>query len=436
MESENSTSAIEEARRTYIEARQAWFDSIHAADRGYSANPKWFAENLDMAEWKTMALPQLWENAGLPSLDGTVWFRKNLSLPETWAGKDLQLYVGKIDDADTTYFNGEKIGSRNVWNEVRKYAVPGRLVKAGKNTLTVRVLDWTIGGGIWDDPADLKLVLAGSDSLSLAGDWMYRVGMDLNEVGPQPRNPEDPNYPTVLFNGMINPLIPYAIKGAIWYQGESNAGRAYQYRMLFPLMINDWRNRWQEGAFPFLFVQLASWQETLPAPNESDWAELREAQTMTMLNRPNTGMAVAIDIGDAKDIHPKNKQEVGRRLALNALKIAYGKNVACSGPIYKSMKVKGNRLRIKFDHTDGGLVAKDSQALKGFAVAGADQVFRWAEAEIDGNEVVVWHKEIKNPVAVRYAWASNPVCNLYNGAGLPASPFRSDDWTGVTAGKR
>jgi sialate O-acetylesterase len=435
MESQ-SASAMAEARRTYDEARRVWFDSIHAADRGYAASPNWFVENLDAAEWKTMRLPELWENAGLTAHDGVVWFRKDITLPETWAGEDLTLYAGKIDDVDSTYFNGEKIGSHNIWNEVRKYTVPGRLVRAGKNTIAIRVFDWVGGGGIWDDPADLKLVMAGSDSLSLVGDWMYRIGMDLKEVGPQPRNPDDPNYPTVLFNGMINPLIPYALKGAIWYQGESNAGRAYQYRMLFPLMIDDWRNRWQQGAFPFLFVQLASWQDALPEPNESDWAELREAQTMTLLTRPNTGMAVAIDIGDAKDIHPKNKQEVGRRLALNALKIAYEKNVACSGPIYKSMKVEGNRIRIKFSHTDGGLAAKDSPTLKGFAMAGADHVFRWAEAKIDGNEILVWHKEIKNPVAVRYAWAANPVCNLYNGAGLPASPFRTDDWTGVTAGRK
>ncbi len=436
MESVGTASAIEQARHTFVEARQAWFNSIHAADRGYAASPKWFVEDLDLSDWKSMALPALWENAGLPALDGTVWFRKDLMIPQSWAGKDLQLYAGKIDDVDTTYFNGEKIGSRNIWNEVRKYTVPGRLVRAGKNSITVRVFDWIGGGGIWDNPADLKLVSAGIDSISLAADWLYRVGMDLNEVGLQPRNPDDPNYPTVLFNAMINPLIPFAIKGAIWYQGESNAGRAYQYRMLFPMMIDDWRNRWQQGAIPFLFVQLASWQDVLAEPNESDWAELREAQTMTLLTRPNTGMAVAIDIGDAKDIHPKNKQEVGRRLALNALKIAYEKNVAFSGPIYKSMKVEDNRVRLKFTHTDGGLVAKDSPKLKGFAIAGADHIFRWAETKIDGNEILVWHKEIKNPVAVRYAWASNPVCNLFNGLGLPASPFRTDDWTGVTAGKR
>lgn len=436
METQEATGVTEEARRTYDENLRAWYESIHSSDRGYAENPKWFSEDLDLHEWKTMALPQLWENAGLPALDGVAWFRKDITLPEAWVGKDLKLYAGKIDDIDSTYFNGEKIGGYHVWNEVRVYNVPARLVNAGKNNIAIRVMDPQGGGGIWDNPADLKLVIAGRDSISLAGDWSCRVALDFKDISPKPVDPDDPNQPTVLFNAMINPLIPYALKGAIWYQGESNAGRAYQYRTLFPLMIDDWRNRWQQGAFPFLFVQLASWQDALAEPNESDWAELREAQTMTLLTRPNTGMAVAIDIGDAKDIHPKNKQEVGRRLALNALKIAYEKNVVHSGPTYKSMKIEGNRVRIKFTNTDGGLVAKDSPTLKGFAIAGDDHVFRWADAKIDGNEILVWHKGTKNPVAVRYAWASNPVCNLFNGAGLPASPFRTDDWTGVTAGKR
>jgi len=436
MEANEASGVTEDARRTYREALAAWNETINKNDRGYADSTKWFAESLDLSNWKMMAVPQLWETAGLPGLDGIVWFRKEITLPESWAGKDLKLYAGKIDDIDSTYFNGEKIGGIPIWNEVRIYTVPGRLVRAGQNSIAIRVSDTGGGGGIWDNPADLKIVFAATDSLSLVGDWSYRVALDFKDIPPRPIDPENPNQPTVLFNAMIHPLIPYAIKGAIWYQGESNAGRAYQYRVLFPTMIDDWRSRWQQGAFPFLFVQLASWQEMLPEPNESDWAELREAQLMALRTRANIGMAVAIDLGDAKDIHPKNKQEVGRRLALNALKIAYGKPVVNSGPIYKSIKVEGNRLRIKFTHTEGGLVAKDAQELKGFAIAGADQKFRWAEAKIDGNEVIVWHQEIKNPVAVRYAWAANPLCNLYSGAGLPASPFRSDDWMGVTVGKR
>jgi len=254
----------------------------------------------------------------------------------------------------------------------------------------------------------------------------------------KPRKPWGPGHPWTpagLYNAMVSPLVPYAIQGVIWYQGESNADRAWQYRKLFPLMIEDWRASWGQGPFPFLFVQLANWQERQPEPGESDWAELREAQLMT-LDLPNTGMAVTIDIGEAEDIHPKNKQEVGRRLALNALANTYGKEVVYSGPIYKSMKQKGNKIVLSFSHTDHGLEARGGGPLKGFAIAGEDRQFVWANAEIDGTKVVVWSDELAEPVAVRYAWAINPECNLYNGAGLPASPFRTDDWPGVTVDAR
>jgi sialate O-acetylesterase len=234
---------------------------------------------------------------------------------------------------------------------------------------------------------------------------------------------------------MIAPLIPYGIQGAIWYQGESNAGRAYQYRTLFPDMIKNWRDDWGLGKFPFLFVQLANFMETKPEPDESSWAELREAQTMT-LGLPNTGMAVIIDIGEADDIHPKNKQDVGKRLALWALAETYGKELVYSGPIYKSMKADGGSIVLSFDHVGGGLVAKGGEELKGFAIAGADKKFVWADAKIDGDNVVVSSDDVSEPAAVRYAWADNPVCNLYNAEGLPASPFRTDKWPGVTVDAR
>jgi sialate O-acetylesterase len=230
---------------------------------------------------------------------------------------------------------------------------------------------------------------------------------------------------------MIAPLIPYGIGGAIWYQGESNASRAYQYRKLFGRMIQNWRKDWGQGKFPFLFVQLANFRAVNPQPSESDWAELREAQLMT-LALPNSGMAVIIDIGDANDIHPKNKQDVGKRLALWALAKSYGKELVYSGPIYKSMKIEGEKIILRFDHVGGGLVAGPDEPLKGFAIAGADRKFVWAEAKIDGDSVVVSSDEVSTPVAVRYAWADNPVCNLYNEEGLPASPFRTDDWPGIT----
>ena len=253
-----------------------------------------------------------------------------------------------------------------------------------------------------------------------------------------PRRPQAPRDPTLsphrpsnLYNGMIEPLIPMRIRGAIWYQGESNAGRAYQYRTIFPAMIQDWRRQWKQGAFPFFFVQLANFMKRDEQPGESAWAELREAQTMT-LALPKTGQAVIIDIGEASDIHPKNKQDVGKRLALAARAIAYGEEIVYSGPMYKAMKVEDGKVRLTFDHVGGGLVAKGGGPLKGFAVAGEDKKWHWAEATIDGETVVVSSAEVPKPVAVRYAWANNPDCNLYNKDDLPASPFRTDDWPGTT----
>ena len=254
----------------------------------------------------------------------------------------------------------------------------------------------------------------------------------------RPRGPSDPRtnnqFPANLYNAMLHPVLPYALRGAIWYQGETNAGRAYQYRTLFPAMIRAWRAEWQEGDFPFYFVQLANFMDTKPEPADSMWAELREAQSMT-LKLPCTGQAVIIDIGEAHDIHPKNKQDVGKRLALWALAKTYGKNVVYSGPTYKSLAIQGNKAVVSLDNVGGGLVAKGGSELKGFAVAGSDKKFVWADARIEGDKIVVSSPQVEKPVAVRYAWAENPICNLYNKADLPASPFRSDDWPGITAGK-
>ena len=242
--------------------------------------------------------------------------------------------------------------------------------------------------------------------------------------------------PCLLFNGMIHPLLNFGVKGAIWYQGESNAGRAYQYRELFPLMIEDWRKQWKSPEMPFLFVQLANFKATRDEPGESDWAELREAQCMA-LDLPNTGMAVTIDIGDANNIHPANKQDVGLRLALAGLKIGYGKELVYSGPIFREMRIEGNQAILGFDLTGSGLIARDKYGyLKGFAMAGPDRIFHWAAAVIRDNGVVVSCDRVDEPVAVRYGWADNPDdVNLYNVEGLPASPFRTDDWPGITEGR-
>lgn len=265
--------------------------------------------------------------------------------------------------------------------------------------------------------------------------WKENAGDEGKEPPEKPQIPSNLRYTLMtfsLYNGMIAPLLKYRIKGAIWYQGESNAGRAYQYRKLFPDMIRNWREDWEQGDFPFLFVQLANYKAVNPEPGESDWAELREAQLKT-LQLPNTGMAVIIDIGEANNIHPKNKQDVGKRLALLALAKTYGKEKVYSGPLYESMEIEGNKIILHFDHIGGGLKAAGDGPLKGFAVAGEDRKFVWADAGIEGNTVVVSSEKILKPVAVRYGWADNPQCSLYNKEGLPASPFRTDDWPGLTA---
>ena len=392
----------------------------------------WADPELDVSSWKNMELPVLWESAGLYGLDGVVWFRKEFELPQEVASKGIVLYLGPIDDSDETWVNGVKVGETfNKYNEDRIYKVPADILKPGKNVVIVRVEDTGGGGGLYGNPDQLKII-SGDYKLSLAGSWKFRfnsseIKVDMSSfVGPN-------SYPTLLYNGMIHPFLNYSVTGAIWYQGESNAGRAYQYRTLFPLMINDWRNSWSNPDLSFMFVQLANYMKPPVEPGESEWAELREAQLMT-LKLPKTGMAVIIDIGEANDIHPKNKQDVGKRLALAALKITYSKDIVHSGPIYKSINVSGNKVTIDFDYIGSGLKCNDRYGyVKGFSVAGKDRKFYWAKAYIENNKVVVSSERVENPIAVRYAWADNPDdVNLYNNEDLPASPFRSDDWPGIT----
>ncbi len=409
------------------------FEKVRAGNAGYKdGKPVWNAVDLDDSDWHKINNPTRWETAGYPDLDGIMWYRKSVNIPSSMAKSDLILSLDLINDNDITWFNGVEVGRTNGADKARKYKIPASIVKAGKNVIAVSVQDIGYSGGLWGKKSKLYIEGRGGKKISLSGEWLCKPGFDeIKMLGPKPDSPIDHNRPTVLYNGMINPLIPYAIRGAIWYQGEGNTGSAYQYRTLFPLMIKDWRARWKEGDFPFLFVQLANFKEKQTEPQDDDWAELREAQLMT-LSLPNTGMAVIIDIGEADDIHPKNKQEVGRRLALNALARVYGKDVVYSGPIYKSMKVEGNKIRLFFDHVDGGLMFKNGKTLQGFAIAGKDKKFVWGKAKIDGETVVVSAKGIKYPVAVRYAWAANPIGNLFNRAGLPASPFRTDSWKGIT----
>jgi sialate O-acetylesterase len=402
-----------------------WQNAIANEDPGIVN--QWFMPSTDVSGWKTMRLPQAWEGAGLPALDGVVWYRKEVVIGAADAGKEAVISLGPIDDSDETYLNGVKVGkTENRYDSPRLYKVPAGSLKAGVNVISIKVIDTGGGGGLWGLDNQVYLEIAGN-KLSLAGDWLYKVGLDL----PAPKEASSPNsFPSLLFNAMISPLLNYPIKGVIWYQGENNAGNYIKYRSLFPAMIKDWRNKWNMGDFTFLFVQLANYMEPPQSPQQSTWAGLREAQTMT-LAEPKTGMAVIIDIGEAKNIHPANKDDVGYRLSLAALKVAYGKDLVYSGPLFKSLKIDGNKAILEFDHVGSGLVVKDKYGyLKSFAIAGADKKFVWARASlVEGNKIVVSCEAVKNPVAVRYAWADNPDdANLYNKEGLPASPFRTDNW--------
>jgi len=443
---ESSLNALPQAKEAYARELAQWEEKNLYLDPGNKGEAQGYADpSANTADWLKMDLPKQIEEAGL-LIDGTVWFRKVLELPASWAGKELVLNLPPIDDHDVTYFNGTKVGATgketpNSYGVPRKYTVPAALVHAGRNLIAVRVFD-SAGEGGFNRGGAMSIGPAGaaeSDMISLRGAWDYKV-----ELALEPKHPDwgsrpeavgvsNQNNPSVLYNAMIAPLVPFAIRGALWYQGESNAGRAFQYRTLFPIMIRDWRKAWG-STFPFYFVQLANWHASKAQPDESDWAELREAQTMT-LREPQTGMAVTIDIGDENDIHPRNKLDVGRRLAAWALATTYGEEVTASGPLFDRYTIEGDKVRIRFKHGTG-LKTIDGGALKGFAIAGEDHRFVWADARIDGDTVIVSSATVSKPVAVRYGWADNPIANLYNNAGLPASPFRTDDWPGVTTARR
>ncbi len=404
---------------------------IPKVDKGIqNGKALWAAPEFDDSNWKTIETPGLWEGAGYRNIDGIAWYRKELFLSEKQANNSIKLHLCRIDDSDITFFNGHKVGENiNQYDKDRIYVVDSKYLKPGKNTIAVRVEDTGGGGGIYG-LADELYIETKDGKINISGDWKFKISKVITQaVGLKPNS-----YPTLLYNGMINPLVPFGIKGVIWYQGEANAERAHQYQRIFPNMINDWRQHWGQGNFPFLFVSLANYMQPVDVPKESQWAELREAQTMT-LKLPNTGMALAIDIGEANDIHPRNKQEVGRRLALNAFKVAYNMNVVNLGPMYKSVAFKNGKAYITFADTGAGLTVKDKYGyLKAFTIAGADKKFYWAKAEIvDNNTVVVYSKDVSKPVAVRFGWADNPDdLNLYNKEGLPATPFRTDNWQGIT----
>ena len=401
----------------------------HRPDLGLAGPVKWYDSNYVPSGWHKFWLPGFWADQGVKGLNGVVWFRKEIEVPPSMAGKPAKLFIGRIIDADETYVNGVKVGNITYQYPPRRYDVPAGLLKAGKNILTVRVTNTSGKGGF--EPDKRYELTDGITHIDIRGDWQYKVGQVFparNRVadGVSSFNPQ--NEPTGLYNTMVAPATNARIKGFLWYQGEANTGDPKDYRRLLPALIADWRNQWRQGELPFLYVQLPNFMEVQYSPSESQWAELREAQ-LRALSVPGTAMVVTIDVGEWNDLHPLDKKDVGERLALAARHLAYGEDtLVFSGPIYRSARVDGNKIIVRFTNTGSGLLVKGGGELGGFAIAGADRKFVWAEARVEGDSVIVFSDEVDNPLYVRYAWADNPEsANLYNVEGLPASPFSTDD---------
>lgn len=397
-----------------------WYQKLNLNDIGLAKNYK--ASTVDASAWEAMNIPGYWADTDLGNKNGSVWFKKQVNIPENWINKPVKLILGRIVDADSVFVNGTFVGNTTYQYPPRRYEIPENVLKEGENNITIRVINESGRGGFVNDKP-YKLVLDDQE-IDLKGDWKYKLGAEMPFLKGQTFIRWKP---LGLYNAMIAPLKNFGIKGTIWYQGESNVDSAGEYQELFTTLIKDWRAKWQQGDFPFLYVQLANFLAAKDMPGDSDWARLRDAQLKT-LSVPNTGMAVAIDIGEWNDIHALNKKDVGDRLAQAAKNIAYGENVVPGGPVFDSYSKKGNEIIISFKNVGDGLVAKDGN-LAYFEIAGKDQKFVWATAKIEGDKVIVSSPEVTDPIAVRYGWADNPEsANLYNKEGFPASPFRSDDW--------
>lgn len=427
----------EVAYKKWQEADKTQIKPYHD-DPGNMGFGKGYADaKFNDAQWQTTQLPSMWPE----TFDGVAWYRKTIKLPAALRGQTLLLSFPPIDDFDITYVNGFEVGQMthpDAWSTSRKYTIPNWITNADELCIAVRVFDHFGGGGFNGSAADMSLATEDdAQSVSLAGDWKWIVENQMinapgnTKGGPRkPMGPDSPHRPASLYNAMLNPIIPFGIRGAIWYQGETNAGRAKEYRTLLPVMINNWRKDWNQGDFPFGIVQLANFMATTDQPSDPAWAHLRDAQLYTSLTVPNTGQAVIIDIGEAKDIHPKNKQDVGKRLGFWALNKVYGLDaIIPSGPVYQASTIKDDKVILTFDVVGKGLTTTDGKAPAEFIITNDMKTWQWAQAKITGkNTVEVWADQMTHPVAVRYAWANNPVNpNLTNSAKIPASPFRTDE---------
>jgi sialate O-acetylesterase len=419
LEKNKDTAYVNEANRN-VKTKVATLSE----DKGLEGSVKWFDPAYEPKGWRTINVPGYWEDQGMKNLDGVVWYRKEINVPASMTGKPAKVFLGRIVDADVLYINGKQIGSTSYMYPQRRYAVPADVLKPGKNLFVIKVTNNSDKGGfVPDKPYQL---IADNDTVDLKGYWQYKVGQVFLPTKGLGGGIALHYQPAALFNAMIAPAVGYSIKGFVWYQGEANSGNAAQYAKLLPAMINDWRTRWNSANAPFLYVQLPGFMEMNYLPSESQWAAFRDMQRRA-LSIPNTAMAVTIDLGEWNDIHPDRKKEVGDRLALAAEKIAYGENVVYSGPLYRSSRVDDNKMIISFTNIGSGLISNDGEALQEFAIAGADKKFVWANAKIEGDKIIVWSDDVKEPKFVRYAWADDPVNpNLYNKEGLPASPFEAE----------
>lgn len=375
---------------------------------------------LDDTPWPVLQEPQVWESQALGEFDGVVWLRKNITLSAADLLQPTKLNLGKIDDEDITFINGIEVGRNPNWDAIRSYTIPAGVLHEGINSIAIRVVDNGGGGGPYSDATEFTLN-CGPKVYSLAGEWHYQVSAIQAEVSPN-------SYPSLLYNGMINPLIPYGVEGILWYQGESNASRAAQYKIAFPLLITDWRSKWKEE-IPFYFVQLSSFNEANGNSNAgSYWAELRESQTAA-LQLPNTGMCVTTDVGMPDNIHPTNKQAVGNRLAALALAKQYDGKEVYEGPKFEQAQIENGHMELRFSHIEFGLQTPHKQAVAGFEIAGADRIFYPAIATINKDTISLSNSQVPQPVAARYNWKDDASAgNVYNSAGFPAEPFRTDSW--------
>lgn len=421
-------------------SNEKWYGELNAADLGLQQN--WSAEKLDTSLWKSISVPGKLKEQGYVLPNGSYWVRKTFSLTAEQAKKSGTVWLGCIVDGDQVFLNGQSIGQTGYQYPPRIYTVPANLLKAGENTLSVRVTSYSGNPGfVKDKRYDLDL---GNEKISLAGEWKFKIAAN---VGPMNQTTTLHYQPASLFNAKLAPALPLQIKGVLWYQGESNvmkpdadlalrkaaslcknetcAAVKSEYRYLMTDLITDWRKQFNQGDFPFLYVQLVNFQEAYEQPTESKWAELREAQR-ELLTVKNTAMAVGIDVGEWNDIHPLNKQDVGERLALGALKLAYGKkSILSSGPLVKSVKLKSGKIEVTFNYSKGLTIRGDK--IKYLAIAGEDKKFVWTSAKVKDGKLIVDTSVVKEPKWIRYAWADNPEgANLYNAAGLPASPFEAE----------